>query len=176
MQGSAFSPQLIAFCCLMMLVCHDLVYSQSSDFYRTYGFRKFEATVLSPYEMIHVNQENAEFVRSHIRDQLEAQGMAFSTAPEVFVDIFVHLKLEKQNTGGYSGSFESGGYGKSGFSIYEVGTLSVRLSDAANNKLLWENSRTIPLWKKKEKKIRNRVDNLVSKLFKDFNSSILVAR
>ena len=156
-------------CCCLVLICCHLASSQSDTDYQTFAFRKFEATVLSPYEMIHVNQANAEFVRSHVQNELEERGVTQSSNPSMYADILVNLKLERQNTGGYTGSFDSGGYNKSGFSIYEVGTLVIRLSDAKNNEILWEGSRTVPLWNKKEKKIRRRVDNIVAKIFKSYH-------
>ena len=58
-------------------------------------------------------------------------------------------------------------------STYQVGTLNVQLVDVIRANVLWEGSRSIVLWKKKEKKIRKRVDNIVAKLFKDFDPSIL---
>jgi len=169
MQLSFCQVPAILSCCLIMLLGGHFATPQSGGNYETFGFRKFEATVLSPYQMIHVNQENAQFVRSHILKQLETHGLTLSSSPDLYVDLFVFLKLHRQVTGGYSASVS----GSRGLSIYEVGTLTVQLIEAKNNEVLWESSRSIPLWKKKEKKIRNRVDNIVAKLFKNFNPSTL---
>ena len=168
MQLSFCQVPAILSCCLIMLLSGHFATPQSGGNYETFGFRKFEATVLSPYQMIHVNQENAQFVRSHILKQLETHGLTLSSSPDLYVDLFVFLKLQGQVTGGYSA--ESG---SRGLSIYEVGTLTVQLIEVKNNEVLWESSRSIPFWKKKEKKIRNRVDNIVAKLFKNFNPSTL---
>jgi len=169
MQLSFCQVPAILSCCLIMLLGGHFATPQSGGNYETFGFRKFEATVLSPYQMIHVNQENAQFVRSHILEELETHGLTLSSSPDLYVDLFVFLKLQGQVTGGYSASMS----GSRGLSIYEVGTLTVQLIEAKDNEVLWESSRTIPLWKKKEKKIRNRVDNIVAKLFKNFDSSTL---
>ena len=138
----------------------------------TFAFRKFEATVLSPYQMIHVREDNADFVRRHVAKELEERGMIDASDPDVYVDIYVHLKLERQTTSGYAGSFENGTI-TSGVSIYEVGTLIIRLVDPQSNQMLWEGSRTIPLWRKKERKIRKKVDGMVTKIFRKLDPSLL---
>ena len=138
----------------------------------TFGFRKFEATVLSPYQMMHVREDNADFVRSHVAKELQERGMIDAPDPDIFVDIYVHLKLERQATSGYAGSFESGRI-TSGVSIYEVGTLIIRLVDSQSNQMLWEGSRTIPLWRKKEERIRKKVDGMVAKIFRNFDPEAL---
>ena len=162
----------IVLCCTLIQFGYLYVTPQSGDNNQTFSFRKFEATVISPYQMIHVSQENAQFVRSHVLTELEAHGLSHSDSADLYVDLFVHLKLERQATGGLI-STNSGGYNMQGISIYEVGTLTVKLHDATNDKLLWEGSRTIPLWKKKEKRIRKQVDNLVDKIFKNFDLELL---
>ena len=141
---------------------------------KSFNFRKFEATVNSPYQMIHVSQENAQFVKSHVQKELEEHGLIrAASSPELYVDLFVNLKMERQATGGHAGADGDGGSMVRGVSIYEIGTLTIKLNSAANNSLLWQQSRTIPLWKKKERKIKKRVAKMVVKIFNDFDPNSL---
>ncbi len=164
--------QFVVLCCAIMLFGSHFVIPQSDAAYQNFAFRKLEANVLSPYQMIHVSQENAQFVRSYVLKEMEAHGLTHASSPDIHVDIFVSLKLERQNTGGstYTENYSST---TSGVSIYEVGTLTVQLNEVENNNLLWEGSRTIPLWTKKEKKIRKRVKGMISKIFKGFDPNTL---
>jgi len=146
--------------------------AQSSNRQQTFGFRVFEATVLSPYQMIHISQENASFVRTQVQKELESYGLTHVSSPDIYVDIFIHLKLENQTTSGYSGGFSEGGYTK-GYSIYEVGTLIIKLNDAADDRLVWQGSRTVPLWKKKEKRIRKKVHQVITKILRRFDPEVL---
>lgn len=155
-------------CCILFLFYSHFVIPQSTKPYKTFGFQKFEATVLSPYEMIHVTQENAQFVKSYIQKELEAYGLQLSSSPDIYVNIYVDVELEEQAIGGIT-IMPKPEYA----SFYEVGTLNVQLVDTIETKILWEGSRSMMLWKKKEKKIRKRVDNIVAKLFKNFDPSTL---
>jgi hypothetical protein len=150
-----------------MLSYSHFAISQPSQ-YESFGFQKFEATVLSPYQMIHINQENAQFVKSYIQKELEAHGLRLSSSPDLYVNVNVILKLQQQDLGQDDSQLRS-----RPISTYQVGTLNVQLVDVIRANVLWEGSRSIVLWKKKEKKIRKRVDNIVGKLFKDFDPSIL---
>ena len=155
----------VSFYILMLSHSHFAI-SQPSQ-YESFGFQKFEATVLSPYQMIHINQENAQFVKSYIQKELEAHGLRLSSSPDLYVDVNVILKLQQQDLG------QDSQLRSRPISTYQVGTLNVQLVDVIRANVLWEGSRSIVLWKKKEKKIRKRVDNIVGKLFKDFAPSIL---
>jgi hypothetical protein len=150
-----------------MLSYSHFAISQPSQ-YESFGFQKFEATVLSPYQMIHINQENAQFVKSYIQKELEAHGLRLSSSPDLYVNVNVILKLQQQDLGQDDSQLRS-----RPISTYQVGTLNVQLVDVIRANVLWEGSRSIVLWGKKEKKIRKRVDNIVAKLFKDFDPSIL---
>jgi len=154
-------------CCILFLFYSHFLISQSSSSYKTFGFQKFEATILTPYQWIHVNQENAQFVKSYIQKELEAHGLRLSSSPDLYVNVNVILKLQQQDLG------QDSQLTSRLISTYQVGTLNVQLVDVIRANVLWEGSRSIVLWKKKEKKIRKRVDNIVAKLFKDFDPSIL---
>jgi len=158
----------VSFYILMLSYSHFAI-SQPSQ-YESFGFQKFEATVLSPYQMIHINQENAQFVKSYIQKELEAHGLRLSSSPDLYVNVNVILKLQQQDIGQDS---QLRSRPNNSISIYQVGTLNVQLVDVIRANVLWEGSRSIVLWKKKEKKILKRVDNIVAKLFKDFDPSIL---
>ena len=136
--------------------------NQSVD-YETIGFRKFDVTVLSPYQMTHLNQENAQFVRSYILRELEPHGLTVSDSPDVYVDVSVVVKMQQQFSRGYF----------FGLPIYQVGTLTVQLMEVKEEELLWKGSKTIPLWTMKERKARKRVDTIIAKIFKNFDPSTL---
>ena len=147
----------------MLLNVHFALPQKQNSKHETFEFRDFEVTVLSPYQMIHVSQDNAQFVKTHIKNELESHGLVKSSSPDLYVDIFVTLRLQRQFSRGYF----------FGQPIYQVGTLTVRLIEATNDEVLWEGAKTIPLWKVKEKRLRKRVDNIVAKTFKDFDPSVL---
>ena len=131
--------------------------------YQTIGFRNFDVTVLSPYQMTHLNKDNAQFIRSYILRELEPHGLTISAAPDLYVDVSVVVKMQRQFSRGYF----------FGLPIYQVGTLTVQLMEVKDEGLLWKGSKTIPLWKMKERKARKRVDTIVSRIFKDFDLSTL---
>lgn len=156
---------------LLILSCNNFVFPQSGESYHTFGFHKFDATVLSPYQMIHVNQENAQFVRSLIQKELESRGLQLSSTPDYLVNVKVILKLHQQILGQET-QVRSGHSQNHSISIYQVGILEVELVDEKEN-AYWKGSRSMPLWKKKEKTIRKRLDNFVAKLFKKFEADAL---
>ena len=119
--------------------------------------------------MIHVNQENAQFVRSFVQKEMETHGLILSSSPDLYVDLFVSLKLQEQVNRGISVA----SYAPRSLAYYQVGTLTVQLMESKENEVLWEGSKTIALWKMKEKKIRKRADYIVSRIFRKFDPNTL---
>jgi hypothetical protein len=140
-------------------------YHPSTPF-ETLQFRDFNVTVRTPYQMTHVNQQNAEFLKSHILQEMETYGFTVSSSPDLFVDISILVKLQAQFSRGSA----------FGMPIHQVGTLTVRLMEADQNLVLWEGSKTIPLWSMKERKAKQRVEQVVAKIFKDFDPDLLGTR
>ena len=149
----------VLWCCVFLLILSESISAQSNGSYQSFQFRKFEVTVLSPYQLIHVNDDNAQYVNSLIREELESAGLVFSSSPDFFVDVSVSLRWQRQ--------FSRGVF--FGQPVYQVGTLTVKLTKVENDVVLWEGSNTTPLWKVKEKRMKNRVDNIVAKVFKNFD-------
>ena len=162
----------IVLCGNLTLFISPWVIAQSAGAYQDFAFRKVEATVVSPYEMIHVSKKNAHFVQSYVQKELEKHGHGISVKPDMYVDLLVTLRMEVQATGGHVGGITSSGLSR-GVSIYEVGTLMVQLIDVENEALIWQGSRTVTLWKKKEKRIRKKAGRVISRIFKSYDPSEL---
>ena len=169
--------QAFVLCCSLMLLGSHYVLPQSEETYQTFAFRKFEATVNSYNQMIHLDEENAQIFRSHVFKELEAHGLTLASSPDIYVDLFVQLEFEQQITGGYSGTSDGTIDGQdiytSGISNYEVGTFIIQLIQPENGNMLWQGSSAIALWNDKKKKIQKQVEKVVTKIFKDFDPSIL---
>ena len=138
----------------------------ASTQFETLKFRNFNVIVRTPYQMTHVTEQNADYLRSHILKEMETHGFTISSTPDLFVDINIFVKLQAQFSRGSA----------FGMPIHQVGTLTVRLMDPQENQVLWEGDKTVPLWKMKEGKARKRVGQVVSKIFKDFHPETLSSR
>jgi len=176
------APVTISCCILVLFYSHFLI-SQSSSSYKTFGFQKFEATILTPYQWIHVNQENAEFIKSRIIHELEIHGFRLQENPDLLINVMVKIDQvfqprEDNTTESFDGEtpfpytnaemvrLEGGVYGK-------AGTIIVELLDAKDKAIVWSGSRSTMIYNKNEKSLRKKVNKTVAKIFKNFDPSVL---
>ncbi len=161
-------------CCTLFLFYSLFAIPQSGSSYETFRFQKFEAAVLTPYQMIHVNQENADFIQSRIKHELEIHGLRLQESPDLFINIKTTIKEEVQARDPSSGplAFYSEDvpvkllYGK-------IGTITIELEDAKKNIKVWSGARSIMLWGKNEKTLRKKTNKTIAKIFKKFDPTIL---
>ncbi len=171
-------------CCILFLFYSHFVIPQSTKPYKTFGFQKFEATVLTPYQMIHVNQENAEFIKSRIIHELEIHGLRLQENPDLLINVMVKIDqvfqpredtpesndgktpLPYTNADAEMVRLGGGVYGK-------AGTIIVELLDAMDKAIVWSGSRSTMLYNKNEKSLRKKTNKTVAKIFKNFDPSVL---
>ena len=130
--------------------------------------------------MIHVNQENAEFIKSRIVHELEIHGLRLQENPDLLINVMVKIDQVFQPREDYSNDGETpfpytnaemvrldaGVYGK-------ASTIIVELLDAMDKAIVWSGSRSTMLYNKNEKSLRKRTNKTVAKIFKNFDRSVL---
>ena len=164
--------------CIIVLFYSQFALAQPAQ-YQTFGFNRFEATVLSPYQLVHLNKENAQYVRSLVMSELETYGMSLSNNPDLLVNIRIDIShvLQPREVKNSRKWMPAHSKEKEQYIIQEgvyakVGTISIEFEDPANNSsIVWEGSRSIALWGKNEKTLMKNTRKAVTKILKRFDPS-----
>lgn len=143
--------------------------------YKTYGFLESLSTDKPDYESMESN-----FLKVAVAQELDRRGMAYSDAPDIIVNFYIHTKEKIRSRsvptmGAYYGFRDPfydtwGGYGgyETQIDQYTEGTLNIDIVDASAKKLVWEGAIVGRVTDAAIRNLEKTIDEAVAEIFKAY--------
>jgi len=159
---------------IVLLVATQSIHAQSK--YQTFDFLDFDIKLLTEHQ---VNEENIDYLKSAIVEELGKKGMKQSSDPDLAINIGVVIEEEVQTRETDYRDMRYMGQRNYHWEVeevvvgtYKVGTVSIELVDTEQNKAVWENSDANVI-RNTGKNAQKKIDKGVSRVFKKFDPATL---